>query len=377
MTRDVEDLAAPWMPAEYWSQVLYDQVRSVDERYEPFRRDNPVAWCARDVETFSSQVIRFSTLRPPLEVDPPDHQVFRRVLNPYFEPARIAAMEDSVRGFVREMLVPYLRNEQSEFVKLTEALPARVLLMLLSFPDEDWQKVNDMTAVGFKDTVVATRNPVVRGAVGGTVRDYALEQVERRRRAPGEDLVSALLDAEVRGRRLSDEEVVGIVVMMITAGHYTTTSAMGNSVLRLARDASLQARLRADMSLVPQAIEEVLRVDSSQQSMPRVTTRDTELGGQLIPAGTNIEIVWGSANFDDASVERPREFDIDRTPNRHLAFGRGIHMYIGAPLARLEVRVLLEELLSQTSSFGLAGEVRRTPWPRYGVTQLPLELMAR
>jgi cytochrome P450 len=382
-----------WVPEAIWPLVVNDKLESVDELYAGFREDNPVAWCedwggyyavfgrddivavARDVETFSSEVVRFSTFRPPLEADPPDHQIFRRILNPFFEPSRIAAMEPVIRGFAAEMIQPFLDGERSDFAELTEALPARVLVELLNFPAEDWKYVNEMTAPGFKGRIVAERSPATRSRAGGAMREYALAQIEQRRLDPRDDLVSALLTAEVKGRTLTDEEVVGIVVMLISAGHYTTTSAMGNSMLRLARDPLLQGRLRGEPTLISEAIEEVLRLDSSQQSMPRITTRATTLGGREIPKGTALEVVWGSANFDDPRVERPREFDLDRESRRHLAFGHGIHSCVGAPLARLEVRVLLEEVLARTTSFAVEGEVLRTAWPRFAVTQLPLAFL--
>jgi cytochrome P450 len=206
------------------------------------------------------------------------------------------------------------------------------------------------------------------------LRPYVEKLVASRRLEPRDDLVAGLAAATVDGEQLSDDFVVGMVMLVITAGHNTTTSALGNSVLALARDHPLQQRLRAQPELLPAAIEEWLRLEAPQQSMRRVATRDVELGGHHIAAGERVELVFGAANLDPNVVESPEAFFLERSPNRHLSFGRGIHSCIGAPLARLEIRVLLEELLSRTGHFDLTGSVHRTPWPRLGVQSLPLTL---
>jgi cytochrome P450 len=195
------------------------------------------------------------------------------------------------------------------------------------------------------------------------------EMIEKRRRDPGDDVLSALVRGDPDLPPLDDELLVGIVMMFISAGHNTTTSAIGNSVLRLARDPELQNRLRAGPELIPAFVEEVVRVDAPQQAMRRVATTDTELGGRSISAGDFVWLVFGSANLELAA-----ELDLERSPNRHVGFGRGIHLCIGAPLARLEARIALEELLSRTSSFALDGDVARPAWPRLGVDRLPLRM---
>jgi cytochrome P450 len=165
-------------------------------------------------------------------------------------------------------------------------------------------------------------------------------------------------------------------MMFISAGHNTTTSAIGNAVLRLARDPELQRRLRDDPELIPAFVEEVVRIDAPQQAMRRIAMSETELGGQQIAAGDFVWLVFGSANLDPAAIDRPTAFDLARAPNRHVGFGRGIHHCMGAPLARLEVRVALGELLARTSSFCVDGDVTRPDWPRLGVDKLPLLLTA-
>jgi cytochrome P450 len=130
--------------------------------------------------------------------------------------------------------------------------------------------------------------------------------------------------------------------------------------------------LRDDISLIPNAVEETVRLDAPQQAMRRVATRDVDLAGNQVKEGDWVWPVFGAANIDPAAFDRPTEFDVDRTPNRHVGFGRGIHLCVGAPLARVEVRVVVEELFARTTSFEPGGPVRRAEWPRFGITSLPL-----
>ena len=199
--------------------------------------------------------------------------------------------------------------------------------------------------------------------------------IEERRRNPGDDVVSALVQGDPGLPPLDDEMVVGIVMMFISAGHNTTTSAIGNAVLRLARDGDLQARLRAMPGSIAAFAEEVVRVDAPQQAMRRIATTDTELAGRPVAAGDFVWLVFGSANLDPGAFDRAANLDPEGTPNRHVGFGRGIHQCIGAPLARLELRVALEELLARTAGqFAVDGHVVRSAWPRLGVDRLPLSL---
>ena len=168
-----------------------------------------------------------------------------------------------------------------------------------------------------------------------------------------------------------------MVMTLMMAGHITTTSAIGNLVLRLARDTRLQAILREHPERIAQAVEEGLRIDTPQQAMPRRCTRNAEVGGQAIREGEYLLLNFGSANVDPKHWSAPETFDIDRKDKRHVAFGRGIHGCVGQALARMELRIVTEELLSRTESFELAGQVRRHAWPRHYVENMPLTLAPR
>jgi cytochrome P450 len=369
-----------------------DRVRDAASAYAEARSNCPVArvdgvlggfWAvlghdmlvetALDTGRFSNVVPFFNTRRPPLECDPPEHLVYRRFLNPHFSRGRLAALEAPLRDYAAEMIGELVERGGGNFAaSVSHPFPTRALCLLLELQDDDWRLINDWSR---RVDVIGGQTPpgsAERVAVGEELRPYMTAVIEERRRNPGNDVVSALVCGNPDLPPLDDEMIVGIVMMLISAGHNTTTSAIGNAVLRLARDATLQTRLRAAPELIPAFAEEVVRVDAPQQAMRRIATTDTMLGGREVTAGDFVWLVFGSANLDPASFDRAAEVDLERTPNRHLGFGRGIHQCIGAPLARLELRVLLEELLARTSSFLVDGEVVRPAWPRMGVDRLPL-----
>jgi cytochrome P450 len=281
-----------------------------------------------------------------------------------------------VRDFTREMLQPLLETGQGDFAReLADPLPTRVLCHLLGLPDEDWGLINDMAARLHRVGAERRDNPGQRAALGGELHEYANRLIAARRQAVArDDVIGALLAARIEGGPLTDAAITGIVMMLISAGHNTTTSLLGNMVARLAADSGEQQRLRETPAAIAAAIEECLRLESPQQAMPRIATRDIELAGCPVRAGDHVWPVFGAANVDPAAFDDPLEYRPGRRPNRHLAFGKGLHRCIGAPLAQLQGRVVLEELLAATSAVTLAGPVTRPGWPRMGVSTLPVRL---
>jgi cytochrome P450 len=383
--RLVEDGSAANVEVVYGRPRTACPVQHSDELFGGFWAvlgHGEVVDAALDTASFSNVVPLLATRRPPLESDPPEHSIFRRLMNPYFSRDRIMTLEPIVRGFVGDMIDDALARESVDFAtEITYSLPSRVLCAFLGLDDADWTLINEWekklaAIVGPHSTPSRSDGAAADApaAASDVVRPYVERLVAKRRLHPMDDLVTGLVTASVDGEPLSEELIVGMVMLVITAGHNTTTSALGNSVLALARDRPLQQRLRAEPSLLPAAIEEWLRLEAPQQSMRRVATRDVELAGQPIGAGDRVELVFGAANLDPEAIESPERFSLERSTNRHLAFGRGIHSCIGAPLARLEIRVLLEELLARTRYFELNGPIQRTPWPRLGVQRLPLTL---
>jgi cytochrome P450 len=384
-----------WSPKSAWRELEADAVETAGAAYAEARRQCPVVhvrdgggpgfWAVLshaevvrvvgDHATFSNVVPLYPTPRPPLESDPPEHTTYRRILAGHFSTGRTAELEPVVRDYTVRMLAPLLAAGAADFAReLADPLPTRVLCALLGIPDTDWARINDMAARLHRAGADRRDNVADRAGLGSELRDYTLDLVAACRARPRDDVIGALLTARVDGAPLSDEAVTGIVMMLISAGHNTTASLLGNLVLRLARDPAEQDRLRADPAAIPAAVEECLRVDAPQQAMPRVATRDVELAGCPIRAGDHVWPFFGAANLDPGAFEDPERYRPDRQPNRHLAFGKGLHRCIGAPLAQLQGRVVLAELLARTSSVTVAGPVTRPAWPRLGVATLPLRL---
>jgi cytochrome P450 len=208
---------------------------------------------------------------------------------------------------------------------------------------------------------------------------FMLPEIEERRRAPRDDLLSVLAAPGDDGAALGESEILNFSLLLLAAGNETTTNLIGNAVAALASHPDQADRLRRRLDLVPGAIEEVLRWDAPVQGLFRTTTRDVEIAGARVPEGRKVLALYGSANRDPEVFPDPARFDVDRAPGRHLAFGHGIHFCLGAQLARLEARVVVEALLRRTTRFGLdpggTAVRQRNPLLR-GFERLPLQLAA-
>jgi cytochrome P450 len=210
------------------------------------------------------------------------------------------------------------------------------------------------------------------------MRGYVADLAEQRRAAPKDDLLTRLVQAEVEGERLTQDELLGFFQLLLSAGHETTTNLINNAILCLIENPGQLARLRAEPRLLASAIEEILRYRSPVQAMFRMSKRDIPLHGQVIPAGKMVMAMIGSANRDPLKFRDAEHFDITRDPNPHIAFGHGIHFCIGAPLSRLEARIALSSFLERVKGFELASDA---PWePRraihvHGPTHLPIRFL--
>lgn len=289
-----------------------------------------------------------------LDMDPPAHTRVRKLVNKAFTPRLIKALEPRVRAISQALLTPLRSQRAFDYVQsYSTPLPVIVIAEMLGVEPE---RRNDFKR--WSDDVVAATNRPTDARERERIRHssaemcaYLEEAIARRRKEPREDLLSALVRAEEDQQVLSANEVLAIAVLVLLAGNETTTNLLGNAVLTLLEHPAELAKVRADLTLVPSLVEEVLRYESPVQLIFRRTTKEVELSGTTMPAGAGVFLLLGSANRDQEKFPDPDRFDVLRNPRDHLAFGYGIHYCLGAELARLEAKVALESLLFECPPF--------------------------
>lgn len=314
-------------------------------------------------------------------VDPPAHTRVRRLANVAFTPKRVAAMEPFIRDLVVRFCTERLREGRADLVRdLAWELPALVLFRILGVPDEDVPRVK---AGSWSRILFVYGRPdeaeQVRAAEGmAAFWRYAEGLVEARTHTPREDFTSDLVHArDPDGQGLTRQQAATVVLNLLFAGHETTTGLLGNAFRRLLADRPAWDAVCRDPALIPGAVEEVLRLDSSVIAWRRRTTQAVEIGGVAVPASANLLLMLGSANRDPSVFPDPDRFDIRRANAReHLSFGFGPHLCLGAPLARLQARVVLEEVSARLPSLRLVpgAELRFAPNVSFrGPLSLPAE----
>lgn len=388
---------AGWSPESDWAEIVSGESEDIAAIYQAQQQGCPVAW--REVEAgqgfwgvfrhddvvevlqdpvrFSSAVPKYGAPLIPIEVDPPEHGQYRQLLSQLINPARMRRFEPEIRAYVVELLESALASPEPDLLRITKTLPVRAFCLLVGEPAPDeWEAISQQREQRNENRLALLDPESVarRKAAAAPIADYCARQIALRRTAPGDDLVSDILAGQVDGRPVTDDEALRILTLVYIAGHRTTTAALGGAVTQLARNPDLQDALRADPAGIPLVLEEVLRLESPIHALPRYCTQDTVLGGRTIRKGDQVFPVYAAANVDPQAFPHPEQFDPERRPNRHLAFGRGIHVCAGAPLARLQLKVFVEELLARTGGIQLTGPVTRPAWPHYGPTTLPVKV---
>lgn len=281
-----------------------------------------------------------------LGMDPPRHGQIRALVSSGFTPRRVAQLEPRIRELAVRYIDRFIERGACDFIaEFAGLLPMDVVSEMLGVPEADRQ-----TLRRWSDDVLHREEglrdlPPSAIEASAKLYSYYAELVAERRKHPGDDLVSALLVAEVDGEHLLDLDVIGFLFLMVVAGNETTTKLLGNALYWAQRNPGQRDKLRRDPSLIPQWVEETLRYDNSSQLLARTITRDHQVGGQMLREGQMVLLLVGSANRDEEVWERPTEYDILRDTSQSLSFGQGTHFCLGASLARLEARVSLEEIM--------------------------------
>jgi cytochrome P450 len=334
-----------------------------------------VAEAATDWRTFiTSQQnvipkVAFTGRRPPLHLDPPEHTPYRRALAPLFTERRVARLEPVVRGISRDLLAKMVAAGGGDVVADFSAhMPIATFAHWMNLSEE---AVAELTRVGQRYNIAVQSNDMESTKESSLVLyDMARDIVAQRRADPlpvEEDATSALLAARVDGEPLPEELIVGTIRQVLVVGIIAPSVMIGSIAVHLSRDRALQDQLRGDPALIPAAIEEFLRLYTPYRGFARTAVCPVTIGGRTIPEGEPIALVYASANRDAEVFEDPEAFKLDRANIREsLAFGRGPHTCVGAPLARLELQVALEELLAAAPGFHLTAEPRPTRFPEIG-----------
>jgi cytochrome P450 len=312
-----------------------------------------------------------------LFVDPPDHTRLRALVSKAFTPGAVERLRPRVEAIVAELLDRVAGAGRMDVVEdLAYPLPVTVICELFGVPEADrdrfraWSRelvrlLDPMVAADALDRALQARL---------ALRGYLRELIATRRSQPTGDLLSALIAAEDQGSQLSESELVSMCVLLLVAGHETTVNLIGNGTLALLRHPETRAGLAADAALPGKAVEELLRYDSPVQFTSRHALADLEIGGRRVRAGETVIAVLGAANRDPAQFPDPDRLDLARAPNRHIAFGGGIHFCLGAPLARVEARIAISAVLARLPGMepGPEPPVRRDTVTLRGLSSLPV-----
>jgi len=377
----VADLASSDDPRAISRELRQQPVMRIDDLFTLVTRREHVEDALRKSAKFCwSQVpMDLGNVRPliPLQIDPPKHVKYRRILDPLFAPKKMALLEDEVVGLVKDLVDKFAARGSCDLhEEFAVPLPCTVFLRLMGLPmadlDHFLEVKDDIIRPG---GVTMEEQAPARQAAGAAVYKYFEAELKRRRASePTDDLLTQIMAGEVDGVRLTDDEVADVCYLFIIAGLDTVTDSLDCFFAYLAQEPDQRRLLAGDESVIPSAVEELLRWESPVPAVPRVATEDVEFGGCPVKAGEQVMLLLGSANTDDTAHPGVDTVDLTRNPNPHLAFGGGVHRCLGSHLARVELRVALREFHRRIPDYWLApGTVLQyTPGLR-SLTTLPLE----
>lgn len=354
----------------FWLLTKYDDVVRVLADYENFST------------AYQNVVPRVATSgrRPPLHLDPPEHTPYRRAVTPLFYPERMAFWEPVVRKIIVDLLEPLVAQGECDIcVDFSYRLPIFVLAQFFHIPAEQAEKIRNIGA-DF-NRALQVRDMAMLEQTSLFLYEVARDIIELRKREPldpGVDPTSAMLNArDDDGNPLPDDMILGTIRQLLVVGIIAPTTFTGSMVIHLARHPEHFDMLKNDPLLIPAALEELLRLYTPYRGFARTAKQDVVIGGREIKKDEPIALAFTSANRDPDAFEDPDTFRLDRKGDKqHMAFGRGPHQCAGAPLARLMLRVTLEELISRTNGWEVVGPVPMTTWPEYGPLSVPVRFRA-
>ena len=322
-------------------------------------RYDEIAQVLRDNETFSSSIIiRFFGealgKHVMLGMDEPEHRRYRSLVSAAFSQKALARRQDAlVERVANELIDRFVERGRADLVReFTFPYPTQIIAGLLGLPRADYPQFQRWSISLL--SIIVNRERAI--AASAALREYFAPILAARRQEPRDDLMSSLAQAEIDGEKLSDEEIFSFLRLLLPAGVETTYRSTGNLLFGLLSNPEQLDAVRSDRSLIPQAIEEAVRWEAPLLTITRVATRDTELAGHPIPAGSTVMLVLGAANRDEDRYPDPDRFDIFRAPKPNISWGHGVHVCLGMHLARLEMRVALELLLNRLPDLRLDPE---------------------
>jgi cholest-4-en-3-one 26-monooxygenase len=316
-----------------------------------------------------------------LNMDPPKHHRYRRLVSRGFTPRMIGRLVETIEKRAECIVDEVADRGECEFVEDVAAkLPLEMICEMIGLPEADWQRMFELSnlLVGFDDPEYRS-TPEAGAAAAAEIYAYCDAVAAERRDNPRDDLMTALVRAEVDGERLDDLELNLFFVTLVVAGNETTRNLINHSMFALIDHPDQAQRLRDDPELWPTAVEEMLRWGTSIHNFRRTATCDTELGGQRIAAGDKVVLYYMSANRDEDVFADPYRFDVGRTPNDHVAFGGGgVHYCLGANLARAEIAAVMRQLVDRLDGFELTGDARRLRSDFVnGIKEMPISFRPR
>ena len=368
--------------------------------YRALRAEAPVAWCAskgfwavtthREVSAISVDPQRFrsgagilveeighSYDSPPtmMHTDPPAHTRYRRLVQPSFKPTAVRSLDEPIRAMAHRLVAALPSTEPVDVVEvLSVPYPLQVICELLGTDPDRWPTFFEWSEAVIPGTLDLTEEE--RGRIQLEMWEHLIDLATRRRAEPLDDVVSQLATATIDGEELSEAELAMFLIQLLVAGNETTRNLISGGLVALSEHPEQLERLIDDRSLIPTAVEELLRWTAPVVSFMRTATTDTELAGVHISDGDPVLMVYAAANRDPLVFgDSAEQLDVGRDPNPHLSLGFGTHFCLGAPLARLEAKIILEELLDRFTSIAAAGPVTRSPSSIIaGVSHAPLVL---